>query len=71
MLTIFDKALSILPFNGKKQSIGLLLSALGLLFPVIAPVLHPEVLSQIVLHTGEAITALGSLHKIVKDALGK
>lgn len=70
LLTAFDRALSLLPFNGKKTEISLVLKGL---LPLLAfiPGLNVVAASVAVNAVVDAALAASAAHAAVKHALGK
>jgi hypothetical protein len=74
MLKILNKILAILPFNGKKTGIGVVISALAFFFPdfPLGEAQIDEVVKsflQIIELGGNIYLVLGVLHKWIKSKL--
>lgn len=72
LLTLLDKGLSLLPFNGNKTNIGTVISFLGVvdvLTQASLPFLHaiaPFLPPVYVVGIGASVTAIGGFHQLVK-----
>lgn len=64
MLGLFDKVLSKLPGNGWKSVVGYVLQYV----PIVVPGFPVALAGDAITKVGEALLALGLIHKAVKEA---
>jgi len=61
-----DRALSLIPFSGKKTKLGLALKAVVTLFPGLGQFLTPDVVDALDV-LANALIGVGAFHGIIKD----
>lgn len=66
LLEKLNGVLGLLPGNGLKTVVGLLLSGLALAAPQLAPLSTPEFVDETMLVLGLVTATVGAVHKLIK-----